>query len=341
MPRKHFQTEQESDCSGVQNKKVWHYTDANGLLGMVRDRSIWAGCTDFMNDEKEGVKGFEILRERWGRRGSELRQPYKKNVIESYLQKVEETRSRQFIVSASYEPDSLTLWRNYGRDNVSYSVCLDTSKKLLPVPLPKYREIEDWPDAPKDYLSPYMDEVEDEQGHVHPVLTYHPDFPNSTQSAEWIPVIYESEAQISRIDEVAHKIFNESVGQFDLFEGMRNSASIEQSLLSIKDHGFHHEEEVRLHYYGVAPEWRFVHYRATPLGITPYIVLTEASDQSIQDHPSLGQIEFEEFPRTLPIVAVRIGPTRYPELAEKGLRSLLDENGFSEVSIERSQAPFR
>lgn len=307
---------------------------------MVRDRSIWAGCTDFMNDEKEGVRGFEILRERWGKNGSQQQQEKQKQVIDAYLQKIEESRSRQFIISASYESDSLTLWRNYGRESVSYAVCLDKSKKLLPVPLPKYRDTEEWPEAPENYLDPYMDEIEDEHGHLQPVLTYHPDAAASHQSAKWIPVIYNAEDQKTKIDEVAHKIFADSIGQYDLFASLKKSATIEGSLLSIKDYGFHHEEEVRLHYYGVSPEWRFVHYRATPLGVTPYIVLTEASNQSVTD-PSIGQIEFEKTPRTLPIVGVRIGPTRYPKLAEKGLRNLLNENGFSEVPIYLSDVPFR
>lgn len=340
MPRKRTQAALRPDCSSPDNQQVWHYTDANGLLGMIRDRSIWAGCTDFMNDEKEGVRGFEILRERWGKGGSETKEKTRQKAVEAYLKKVEETRSRQFIVSASSESDSLTLWRNYGRDSVSYAVCLDTSKRLVPVPLPKYCEVEEWPDAPDDYLTAYKTDVEDEEGRTHTVLTHHPDATGSYQSAKWIPVSYCSDEQITTIDEVALKIFNESSGQYDLFEGLHNSASVEQDLLSIKDYGFHHEEEVRLHYYGITPGWRFVHYRATSLGVTPYIVLTEASIQSDAD-PRLGQMEFEKSPRTLPVVAVRIGPTRYPKLAEKGLRSLLDENGFSAVTILHSDVPFR
>ncbi|MFI8413656.1 hypothetical protein ACIGB6_14475 [Paeniglutamicibacter gangotriensis] len=324
--------------------EVWHYTDANGLLGMVRDRSIWAGCTDFMNDEKEAIKGIELLRSRWGARGTEASSNEEREEIERLIASMESSKSRQYIVSASEQSDSLTLWRNYGREAVSYAVRLDPSVKLVPVPLSKYWDKNDWPDAPPDYLDPYIQEYEDSSGQLQQVLSEYPDMVHSRQRDGWKKVEYIDANQVAIVDNVAKEILTPRVekkqGLASLFETVILEMLWEEQLTLIKDRGFHHEEEVRLHVYAISPEWRFVHYRATALGVTPYIVLTEAVDQTEGDY-RFGSVIFEKKPRKLPILAIRISPTRYPELAEKGLRNILDENGYTNVEILKSEVPFR
>lgn len=324
--------------------EIWHYTDANGLLGMVRDRGLWAGCTDFMNDEKEAIRGIEMLRSRWGNEGSETLNPEDGEEIELAIANMESSKERQYIVSSSEQSDSLTMWRNYGREAVSYAVQLDPSVNLALVPIPKYSETEEWPDAPDDYLQPYFEVVQEEDGSTHSVLTGHPDSVHSRQRGGWKRVEYTEAKQIEIVDGVAEAIIKYRSGLkgkpgnhlWEFLHQMR----WEEQLTLIKDRGFHHEEEARLHFFGVTPEWRFVHYRSTSLGVTPYIVLTEASDQT-QETDGWGSGTFESVPRRLPIVAVRIGPTRYPDLAERGLRSLLNENGYTNVEILKSEVPFR
>ncbi|WP_346921149.1 hypothetical protein [Glutamicibacter creatinolyticus] len=327
--------------------EIWHYTDAIGLLGMVRDRCLWAGCTDFMNDEKEAVKGFEMLRERWGMQGTENIELADRETIDQVIEEMENSRTRQNIVSASGQSDSLTMWRNYGREAVSYAVRLDPKKKLIPVPLTKYKATEGWPEAPEDYFEPYLEEIQDEDGSVHMALTEDPDAVHSRQRIGGQKVEYSSAKQIEIVDEVAEAIL--SYQKKVVLSGKKYPGTLfkvihqmrwEEKLTLIKDHGFHDEEEARLHFFGVSPEWRFVHYRPTALGVTPYIVLTEAEDQTTEID-GFGSDVFEPVARRLPILQVRIGPTRYPDLAIKGLRNLLDENGHKNVEILQSEIPFR
>lgn len=40
-----------------------HYTDANGLLGILEYGSFWATQANFMNDSKELLHGTEIIKE--------------------------------------------------------------------------------------------------------------------------------------------------------------------------------------------------------------------------------------------------------------------------------------
>lgn len=324
---------------------VWHYTDAAGLLGIVRDHAIWAGCTDFMNDEMETIKGFELLRSRWGEHGTESVSEQDGKKIETVLDRLRGSLRRQFIVSASENSDSLTLWRNYGKEAVSYAVCLSPDAMLVPVSISKYWDTEEWPHAPENYLEEYVEEYMDEDGRTHRALTYNPDTVYVQQREGWNKVEYDLSRQIGVVDRVAQ----EMLGIHETQETADPEVTVaelfrydewESELTLIKDEGFQHEEETRMHFHSVAPEWKFVHYRATPLGVTPYIVLTEPVAQKFRSN-CMGHGGFEPRPQRLPIQAIRVGPTRYPELAERALRNLLNENGYKDVSILRSKVPFR
>lgn len=311
---------------------------------MVRDNSIWAGCTDFMNDEKEAIKGYELLRTRWGLQGTETTNPSDGEEIDKAIDRMQSRKERQYLVSASETSDSLTLWRNYGREAVSYAVCLSPGGRLVPVPVTRHKENDIWPDAPADYLDPYLEEVEDGDGNVHYSLSENPDEVHHRQRPGWNRVEYGEARQNEIVDGVAQDILRkgriEKPAPAQMLMPLIYDLGWEAQLTLIKDAGFRHEEEVRLQYFEALPDWKFAHYRPGPFGVTPYIVLTQ-TDTPPEETDEWGSQVFEKEPRRLPIVKVRIGPTRYPELAENALRSLLDENGYSHVEVLRSEVPFR
>src|SRR6476661_3124665 len=41
---------------------VWHYTNAAGLAGVIRENVLWASSTAFMNDHHEMRTGAELLK---------------------------------------------------------------------------------------------------------------------------------------------------------------------------------------------------------------------------------------------------------------------------------------
>lgn len=110
---------------------VWHYTDVNGLIGMIKDHRLFATHHDYLNDISEGslLRGalIKYLKENV---------PYASQYFTSALpgpshwleQPVNE--NAMFIVCASSAPDELTLWRNYGKGSLSYAVGLDASMPL-------------------------------------------------------------------------------------------------------------------------------------------------------------------------------------------------------------------
>jgi hypothetical protein len=50
--------------SGPLPRHLYHYTNAEGLYGILRTRTIWATEFDFLNDRSEFSYAFDILKER-------------------------------------------------------------------------------------------------------------------------------------------------------------------------------------------------------------------------------------------------------------------------------------
>lgn len=95
---------------------VWHYTDATGLLSIVRSHTLWATSSAFLNDDQEILLGARKLRE------TVQRQMFDDDLARFVLQRLDagsDTRpspglSPFFILSAAQEPDLLVMWRYYG-----------------------------------------------------------------------------------------------------------------------------------------------------------------------------------------------------------------------------------
>ncbi|GAA1320098.1 hypothetical protein GCM10009591_38260 [Brachybacterium tyrofermentans] len=116
---------------------VWHYTNATGLLGIVRDRELWATHSRFMNDKLEGSVMHSAVRDFLSS---------EKNLTSSQLAMIEmqfgfltsnmyphSTRVPQgnmFLLCGSRDNDALTLWRNYAREAVSFAVGLNPETPL-------------------------------------------------------------------------------------------------------------------------------------------------------------------------------------------------------------------
>ena len=320
---------------------AWHYTDTHGLLGMIQNNTVWAGATDFMNDEQELLHGLSLLKRRWV--DNPQRPEGHRRIVREALQGFEDSNEQQYIVSASEESDSLTLWRNYGHESIGYAVCFDRSVSLVPLTVPRYAECDRFPYAGDDYLDPYIEEVEFD-GQTQHFLSEDPDQTLSRHNREWTSVIYEPEEQEQIVDQVAQEILEVKAKYVESalnFYAWGKDMQWKDQLALLKDPGFMDEREIRRHYSWVLPSWRFVRYRATRFGVTPYVEVTTRSPGAEEVDFFGSPDDFETQPRHLPILGVRIGPTRYAEQAKQALTRLLQEHGYGNVSVWNSAVPYR
>lgn len=106
----------DSGISFFSQGRAWHYTNADGLMGILENHHIWASAPQVLNDLSEVQYGAGIVR-------AALRELIEKDLLGepygAYLAQVvgddwvDIMQSRIFVASASREPDLLGQWRNY------------------------------------------------------------------------------------------------------------------------------------------------------------------------------------------------------------------------------------
>ena len=99
---------------------IYHYTDINGLLGMILSGKIWATHSSRLNDSSEYHHGIKVVADcvRATMPGSS--KPLVENIL-SEFKKVE-----TYVASYSTEHDLLSQWRSYSGEKVGYCLGLAT-----------------------------------------------------------------------------------------------------------------------------------------------------------------------------------------------------------------------
>ncbi|WP_285026098.1 hypothetical protein [Plantibacter sp. ME-Dv--P-122b] len=307
-------------------ERACHYTSTQGLISILQNHALRASSAAFMNDANEMRSGARAFRTAFEARRAGLQSDEHTHVEHSGLMN-EETAFSNFLLSAARDPDSLTLWRNYGVSEVAYSIELDGSQSLVPLVA---RSGESHPSPPPDFYAP--DEVAEDGTPIH----YFPADATFVLGGSWRDVDYiegvDDPLIGKRLDElIARYRKNRDAGKL-IVTGYANAP-----IDFMKDRGFSDEREVRC-VFTVNPWWKFVRYRPTRFGIVPYIELTGGGGKMEEEWGSRGS--WAMTPQPLPVKRVTIGPNA-PHEAERALRSLLDQTGYGSASVARSETPYR
>jgi len=105
-----------SDPSSI----LYHYTSAEGLLGILGSRALWATDIRFLNDSAEFHFFRDILVLHARRRARRLRNEHARRTVERGIDKVASGMIGAYVVSFSEQGNVLSQWRAYApRDGVS------------------------------------------------------------------------------------------------------------------------------------------------------------------------------------------------------------------------------
>lgn len=102
--------------------KIYHYTDLNGLKGIIESNSLWATNLNFLNDEDEmhhGISAFENTLIHLNDDLSDKSIGILRKAIEGH--RLHQAR-HNYNISFCQNPDLLSQWRGYGS---SQGVCLE------------------------------------------------------------------------------------------------------------------------------------------------------------------------------------------------------------------------
>lgn len=102
--------------------KIYHYTDLNGLKGIVESNSLWATNLRFLNDATELLHGVKALSDALLNLEDELGKE-KTDFIRKELCIYQTLNFRKtYNISFCKEPDLLSQWRGYG---FKQGVCIE------------------------------------------------------------------------------------------------------------------------------------------------------------------------------------------------------------------------
>ena len=96
---------------------LYHYTDQNGLMGIIKNKEIWATHTQYLNDEREYVHGADLARQVLEQKLGSIANSLCKEatVLNDMLLALNGSESMNVCVSSFSESrDSLSQWRAYG-----------------------------------------------------------------------------------------------------------------------------------------------------------------------------------------------------------------------------------
>src|SRR4051812_23669938 len=98
---------------------LFHYTSPEGLIGIVKERCLWATSAFYLNDSQELLGGIEIARKQLESIADESASQDQRARINWLLHDIRNVGTVQskaaFICSLSSERDLLSQWRAYCR----------------------------------------------------------------------------------------------------------------------------------------------------------------------------------------------------------------------------------
>lgn len=256
--------------------RLFHYTDANGLLGIFDKHKLWATHTAFLNDETETshIKHkfeeiyYELINQAEPDDNAELNINHPLWIYRDFLHRLSYNTLRTkpdhhvYAVSFCENNDLLSQWQGYGNNGAGYAIGFDTDQfKQLP--------------KAKDFKFHKVIYCEEKQKQIL----------NST-----VNVVIKS------LKELIPNPSNDSNGQIIERHASIFEWQVRKYAPFFKHKDFEAENEWRLSYAPLAIDPKEVEFRNGRFGLTPYTEI----EINISDKG------------TLPINSVMSGPTVRP-----------------------------
>jgi hypothetical protein len=284
-------------------RPLYHYTTAEGLWGIIRDRAIWATHFRHLNDPTELVHGeelaFEVAKDLLAAPRDLTVRFFLDLFVDNFRTMRFSERGGVYVASFSEEGDQLSQWRAYGGATSAYSIGFNS--------LPDPRE--ENPDA-KAGLSLYK-------------CTYDPDSFRAYARDLLLEMAKGFDKYVS-----THATREESARGFAAQALGICWRRLIAEVVRLKARGFHEENEWRL-IVVASPEdgSGLVEFRSSPRGMVPFIPV------DLVDPESDGK---------LPIGSVTVGPGDNAVLAMNAAKMFLSTKGYDADGLLRaSDIPYR
>lgn len=287
---------------------LFHYTDAEGILGILDSKVFWATHTLYLNDSTEISYTHGLVEELFNELANQAEPYAMKNsnnefaysTYIGFLLRLSYSTMRVkpnpdvYVVCFCGDDDLLSQWRGYGNRGSGYAIGFDREEFVHPSCAFKLRKVLYDLEKQKQILNKILNTVRDSL------------FSRLTEA-----ITYDSAQSLA---EEHALIFEDEVTRYATF---------------FKHKTFQEEQEWRLIYSPTEDAHSSqIKFRSGRLGIIPYTEI------------GLPECEGDGQRGILPIVSVRIGPTAQPKLERKAL-GMLTRDMYPNLEFLDSAIPLR
>lgn len=285
-------------------KTLYHYTDLNGLIGILSGKGFWLSEAVFLNDSEELFNGVNLSISLIDKLINKKRYADFSPILSEVRAKLEKRSFKNnYIASFSLKRDDLEQWRSYASNGNGVCIGFDTAAKTK---YPHFEIGNGW--QLKKVI--YSDKVKVMMLHSI-IFKYYWEFKKDILN-----------------DNKTIDIFGD-----DYIDGL--CESLESLFLIFKNPAFSSESEVRLIYNlsDVSDFFKNKRYRVVNNVIVPYVVTSESKLKSSEGEP----LSIDN----LPVSEIIVGPTIAQKEKVESIKYFLDDLGYSESLVVSSSIPYR
>ncbi len=303
-----------------------HYTDVNGLQGILRSGKIWATHSNYLNDSTELRYGHSKAREFFFEKQNEISSGSDEDVfLIDFIDGVTKQKydSQNIYISCfSTNGDILSQWRGYGSHGLGYSICLKPTSIGYPQSNNSYAVHK------VKYGQSILDEKLEEiyrlvRKSLVACLKFFPDQAQVEDIGELCTLVndptYDQEKHLQHWKAVKDGlVYHANYGFQALYPLFKND-------------GFREEEEWRI--INRTTDSSLIRYRASRGMLVPFVELPLFKDDN------------EQSP-VFKVVSVTCGPNPHPENTKKSVEMFIEtlksgESLLGEIEVKSSQIPYR
>jgi hypothetical protein len=319
---------------------LYHYTTAQGLLGIVDGRSLWASDVRYMNDSSELTYAAGLIEAVTRELVSKPEYSAVRAILPGGIDVADHVRSglRPFIACFCEEQDLLSQWRGYGAGQAAFSLGLDLGSIVRAGALPS-----------KTYLRQVVYEEEEQRALLTVALELWLGMSLKNLETRGLepsdlfpyPAIWALQETLAEYClSFKHPTFAEErewrlIKLVDVREesALRADSRDEQvpgaAARRDQEAGGDDRSSQSIDWTAGPAEGVEINFRPSTLGLVPYVNLPIRNSNG----PFAGR---------LPLRRVTQGPAANPALALESLRMFLDSNGFGfPTDVTHSAIPLR
>jgi hypothetical protein len=282
---------------------LYHYTDLNGLVGILENKGFWLSEAKYLNDKEELYNGSNLTIELLQTLLKKPRYLSFQDILLKVVTLLKESKFKNYyIASFSSKVDDLEQWRAYSKNGSGVCIGFNVKQKTA---------------FPHFMLGPvwmlhkviYEDKIKYRILHLIIFKYFHEFKKDLKEHSKYIDM-----------DDYATSL----------------ARSLTYTFINFKHNSFAQEKEVRLvcQEDDVLKHFHKKHFRAVNNIIVPYVC---TYDIILKHHEDGSQIE----PELLPVSEIYIGPKSNQNITIESIENFISDLGYSENIVKSSKIPYR